>query len=200
MSSHINPDSGTLVIESTNVLDVTASPVDPVGAALHIKGGTYTENNLYVGGTLLVNGDVISLGNGNASITINANVSSDVLPNVASGIQYNLGSNAKPWNQLYLQKVVIKTNLSTDSVSLSAAGTIYINASTNPALVLANGIEGERKVIVTTATPSAPVVITPTTANGFVTIAYTTVGQAAEMIYTNSGWSIISSYGNPSIT
>jgi hypothetical protein len=46
MSSHINPDSGTLVVESTNALDVTASPVDPVGAALHVKGGTYTEYNL----------------------------------------------------------------------------------------------------------------------------------------------------------
>jgi|MGYP003985413907 hypothetical protein len=200
MSSHINPDSGTLVIESTNVLDVTASPVDPVGAALHIKGGTYTENNLYVGGTLLVNGDVISLGNGNASITINANVSSNVLPNVASGIQYNLGSNANPWNKGYLQKVVIKTHLSTDSGSLNTTGTIYINAATDPALVLANGTEGERKVIIATATPSAPVVITPTTSNGFVSIAYTTVGQGAEMIYTSNGWSIISSYGNPSVS
>jgi hypothetical protein len=200
MSSHINPDSGTLVIESTNVLDVTASPVDPVGAALHVKGGTYTENDLYVGGTLLVNGDIISLGNGNASISINANVSSDVLPNVSSGIQYNLGSATNPWNVEYLQKLVTITTSVTDASSLNTSGIVYIDGSTSTSLSLTNGIEGEKKTIVVTATPTGTVVLTPDTFLNGTSLSFTTTAQSATMIYTSAGWSIISSFGSPSVS
>jgi len=200
MSSHINPDSGTLVVESTNALDVTASPVDPVGAALHVKGGTYTEHNLYVGGTLLVNGDVISLGNGNASITINANVSSDVLPNVDSGIQYNLGSISNPWNKAYLQKIVITPTSVTNSSTLNTTGLVYINSSTGLALALANGTEGEKKsVVVTTSLPST-VVLTPDTFVNGTSVSFTTIGQSIELIFTSAGWAITSSFGNPSVS
>jgi hypothetical protein len=198
MSSHINPDSGTLVIESTNTLDVSGSTVDPVGASLYNKGGTYAAGNMYIGGTLVVNGDVISLGNGGGSLTLNANISSDVIPNIDSGIQYNIGSNTNPWNVGYLQKIVILTKSATNSVSLGTRGTVYVDASTDLALSLSNGIEGERKVIVTTATPAGTVVVTPSTANGFSTVAFTTVGQSVEMIYTSAGWSILSVYG-PSV-
>jgi len=200
MSSHINPDSGTLVVESTNALDVTASPVDPVGAALHVKGGTYTEHNLYVGGTLLVNGDVISLGNGNASITINANVSSDVLPNVDSGIQYNLGSISNPWNKAYLQKIVITTTSVTNSSTLNTTGLVYINSSTSLALALANGTEGEKKSLVVTTSLPSTVVITPDTFVNGTSVSFTTIGQSIELIYTSAGWAITSSFGNPSVS
>lgn len=200
MSSHINPDSGTLVVESTNALDVTTSPVDPVGAALHVKGGTYTEHNLYVGGTLLVNGDVISLGNGNASITINANVSSDVLPNVDSGIQYNLGSISNPWNKAYLQKIVITTTSVTNSSTLNTTGLVYINSSTSLALALANGTEGEKKSLVVTTSLPSTVVMTPDTFVNGTSVSFTTIGQSIELIYTSAGWAITSSFGNPSVS
>ena len=200
MSSHINPDSGTLVVESTNALDVTASPVDPVGAALHVKGGTYTEHNLYVGGTLLVNGDVISLGNGNASITINANVSSDVLPNVDSGIQYNLGSISNPWNKAYLQKIVITTTSVTNSSTLNTTGLLYINSSTSLALALANGTEGEKKSLVVTTSLPSTVVMTPDTFVNGTSVSFTTIGQSIELIYTSAGWAITSSFGSPGIS
>jgi len=196
MSSHINPDSGTLVIESTNTLNVGVSPVDPVGAALHIKGGHYTSGNMYVGGTLLVNGDVISLGNGGGSLAINANISSHVLPNTSSGIIYDLGSSIHPWNISYVQKVVTVKQLGTNSASLNTSGTVYIDGSTSTSLALDDGREGERKTIVVVATPSGTVVVTPNTANGFSTVSFTTAGQSVELIYTSSGWSILSVYGS----
>jgi len=196
MSSHINPDSGTLVIESTNALDVSVSPVDPVGAALHIKGGHYTSGNMYVGGTLLVNGDVISLGNGGGSLAINANISSHVIPNTASGIIYNIGSTIKPWNISYSQKAVTIPQSVTNSASSSTTGMLYIDASTDLALSLANGEAGERKTIVVISAPSGTVVVTPDTANGFNTISFTTAGQSIDLIYTSSGWSILSVYGS----
>jgi len=196
MSSHINPDSGTLVIESTNVLNVGVSPVDPVGSALYNKGGHYTAGNMYVGGTLLVNGDVISLGNGGGSLAINANISSHVLPNTSSGIIYNLGSNANPWNIAHFQKSVTIKQLGTNSASLNTTGTVYIDGSTSTSLTLDDGIEGERKTLVVVAAPSGTVVVTPNTANGYSTVSFTTIGQSIELIYTSAGWSILSVYGS----
>ena len=99
MSSHINPDAGRLIIESTQNLDLTASQANmPAGASLYNKGGFFNSGHLYVQGTLVVNGDIITLGNSGGSLTLNSNISSDVLPDTTSGIQYNIGSTAKPWN------------------------------------------------------------------------------------------------------
>ena len=191
MSSHINPDSGTLVIESTNVLDVSTSPVDPIGAAIYNKGGTYNAGSMYIDGTLVVNGNVISLGNAGGSLTLNANISSHVLPNVSSGIQYNIGSNTEPWNVGYFQKIVAKPEASTTSVS-TTTGTTYLDGSTSTTLALANGIEGERKAIVVTATPAGAITVTPDSAVGYTSMQFAAVGDSAELMYTNTGWSILS--------
>lgn len=191
MSSHINPDSGTLVIESTNVLNIGVTPVDSTGAALYIKGSQYTEADMYIHGTLVVNGNVISLGNAGGSLTLNANISSHVLPNVSSGIQYNIGSNTEPWNVGYFQKIVAMPEVSTTSVS-TTTGTTYLDGTTSTTLALANGIEGERKAIVVTATPSGAITVTPATAVGYTSIQFAAVGDTAELMYTNTGWSILS--------
>jgi hypothetical protein len=201
MSSHINPDSGTLVIESTNVLDVNAADLNLASttSALCVRGGAGILDNLYVGGTLVVNGNVISLGNAGGSLTLNANVNSNVVPNTDSGIQYDLGTNSSPWDIAFLQKVVSVKTSATNSVSLSTSGTVYLNASTSTALTLADGIEGERKILVVTDTPSSTIVVTPDTFLNGTDISFVTIGQCAEFIFTESGWAILSLYGNPSV-
>ena len=73
---------------------------------------------------------------------------------------------------------------------------LYIDASTDLALSLANGEAGERKTMVVISAPSGTVVVTPDTANGFNTISFTTAGQSIDLIYTSSGWSILSVYGS----
>jgi hypothetical protein len=191
MSSHINPDSGQLVIESTNVFDVSTTPVNPVGASLYIKGGVYTETDMYIHGTLVVNGNVISLGNAGGSLTFNANISSDVIPNISSGIQYDLGSNTNPWNEGYFQKIVTKPEVSTTAIP-TTTGTTYLDGTTSTSLALANGIEGERKAIVVTATPAGAITVTPDTAVGYTSMQFTAVGDSAELMYTSTGWSILS--------
>ena len=80
MSSHINPDAGHLIIESTNDLDLNESQVNmPAGASLYNKGGLYNAGHLYTQGTLVVNGDIISLGNTGGSLTLNSNISRVIL-------------------------------------------------------------------------------------------------------------------------
>tara|TARA_B110001454_G_scaffold65289_1_gene63505 strand:+ start:523 stop:1122 length:600 start_codon:yes stop_codon:yes gene_type:complete len=195
MSSHINPDSGQLVIESTSVLNVGATPVDPVGAALYVKGGNYTAGDLYVHGTLVVNGNVISLGNAGGSLTFNSNINSDVIPNISSGIQFNLGSLTNPWNVGYFQKIVAKTESATTSPITTTTGTVYINGSTATPLTLADGIEGERKAIIVTAIPTGTITVTPVTFLNATSLTFAAVGNSVDLVYTSTGWSILSIYG-----
>ena len=126
MSSHINPDAGRLIIESTQNLDLTVSQANmPAGASLYNKGGFFNSGHLYVQGTLVVNGDIITLGSSGGSLTLNSNISSDVLPDITSGIQYNIGSTTKPWNIGYFEKIVSSQNpatATTDVPTLTVKG------------------------------------------------------------------------------
>lgn len=200
MSSHINPDAGHLIIESTNDLDLNESQVNmPAGASLYNKGGLYNAGHLYTQGTLVVNGDIISLGNTGGSLTLNSNISSNLVPDIGSGIQYDLGTLSNPWDIAFLQKVISVKTSATNSASLDTSGTVYINASTGNALALADGVEGERKILISTVTPGSTVVVTPNTFLNGTDISFTTAGQSAELVFTESGWAILSLYGNPSV-
>lgn len=194
MSSHINPDAGRLIIESTQNLDLTASQANmPAGASLYNKGGLFNAGHLYVQGTLVVNGDIITLGNSGGSLTLNSNISSDVLPDVTSGIQYNIGSDAKPWNIGYFEKIISSQNPASATTSIPATkGTVYLDGSSNTSLALADGSVGEHKTIIVTATPTGTITVTPATALGYTSIAFASVGDSAELIYTSNGWSILS--------
>ena len=194
MSSHINPDAGRLIIESTQDLDLTASQANmPAGASLHNKGGMFNSGHLYVQGTLVVNGDIITLGNSGGSLTLNSNISSDVLPDTTSGIQYNIGSTAKPWNIGYFEKIISSQNPATATTDVpTTKGTIYLDGSTSLSLSLANGSVGEHKTIIVTDTPAGTITVTPGTALGYTSISFAAVGDTAHLIYTSNGWSILS--------
>lgn len=86
--------------------------------------------------------------------------------------------------------------------ALSGAGAVDVtNAFTSltttgaaQALTLANGSEGEVKVIVHTV-DGGSAVLTPTTKIGFSTVTFTNVGDSVMLIYTSAGWAIIGSRG-----
>ena len=194
MSSHINPDAGRLIIESTQNIDLTASQANmPAGASLHNKGGMFNAGHLYVQGTLVVNGDIITLGSSGGSLTLNSNISSDVLPDITSGIQYNIGSTTKPWNIGYFEKIVSSQNPVTATTDVpTTKGTVLLDGNTQLSLSLSNGSVGEHKTIIVTATPSGTITVTPSTALGYTSISFAAVGDTAQLIYTSNGWSILS--------
>ncbi len=194
MSSHINPDAGRLIIESTQDLDLTASQANmPSGASLHNKGGMFNSGHLYVQGTLVVNGDIITLGASGGSLTLNSNISSDVLPDITSGIQYNIGSTTKPWNIGYFEKIISSRNPVTATTDVpTTKGTVLLDGTTNTSLSLSNGSVGEHKTIIVTATPTGTITVTPSTALGYTSISFAAVGDTAQLIYTSNGWSILS--------
>lgn len=102
--------------------------------------------------------------------------------------------------------VTVNSSFGTDVVlstqSLSGAGAVDItNAFTSltttgaaQALTLADGADGEIKVIVHTV-DGGSAVLTPTTKIGFSTVTFTAVGDSVMLIYTAAGWAIIGSRG-----
>ena len=134
MSSVINPDNGELnILGSLSVANGLAlsgklsiddnsdiNLVTPIygDGALNVVGGGYFGGNLYVGGTLVANGDVITLGNGGGSLTLNANINSDILP--ATTNTYNVGSTTAEWNYGFFRNIVLDSDEDVSSNSFSS--------------------------------------------------------------------------------
>tara|TARA_R110002074_G_scaffold241690_3_gene413542 strand:+ start:1709 stop:2245 length:537 start_codon:yes stop_codon:yes gene_type:complete len=92
MSSVINPDSGSLHIlgtidtisgissklNITNISNVNLATPTLGDAALNVTGGGYIGGHLYVDGSIVANGDIVTLGNTGSGVII------DVSPTVAT--------------------------------------------------------------------------------------------------------------------
>jgi hypothetical protein len=189
MASTINPDNGQLVIKSIKDLDL--NDLKSSDSSLHVQGGEWVSGNLYVGGTLVANGDVITLGNASGSVTFNANVSSDVIPSTT--LAHDLGDATHVWKQLHIQSVNIsptaETTEITANVSLSA-----IDTSTNVSVALADGVEGQHKIITVSDAISGNVTVTPTNGAGFTSITFASQGDTASLIFVGGKWNIVSNF------
>lgn len=213
MSSVINPDNGELnILGSLSVADgltlsgklsiddnsdiILEAPVYGDGA-LNVAGGGYFGGHVYVGGTLIANGDVITLGNGGGSLTLNANISSDILPSDTD--TYNVGSTTAEWNYGFFRNIVLDSNEETINTSVSNTQAVsYITSSTSNSITLADGeYTGQIKVIVAIDDISAsPVQLTPDTPLGFNYFIFNAKGQTVTLMYTYAGWAIISNRAN----
>jgi hypothetical protein len=204
VSGTISGDNITSSDGITNILKLGIDSADDIDlenpliedAALGVIGGGFLGGNLYVGGTLLANGDVITLGNSGGSLTLNSNVSSDILP--SNTLTYNIGSETNQWLTLNVKNVnlsALNYTSTSDLTEVSLETTIsYITATTSSELDLADGEPGNTKTIVVTETPALPVTVTPTTALGFSTITLTNAGDSISLLYTSNGWAVTSSF------
>lgn len=196
MPTYINPDNGRLVIKSIN--DIDLNDISSSDSALHLLGGQYTEGNLYVAGTLVVNGDVVTLGNAGGSLTFNANISSDVLP--SNTAEFDIGSSSLQWNNVFsktvnAEKIVLASNPAEVITSVNLENSIcYITENTQANVTLANGQEGQLLTLVTTESTTLPVTLTPDNANGFNNILLTNAGDTVSMVHTNGSWAITSAF------
>lgn len=194
MSTYITPDSGQLVINSNSDLDLNNISSDD--SALHLLGGQYIEGNLYVAGTLVVNGDVITLGNAGGSLTFNANVSSNILP--SSTETFDIGSSLEKWNSIFSANTVTeKLQITTSPASINSTVDIsvsvnHVDLSTNNAVTLADGDNGQLLTIVATETPALAVNITPDNATGYSYITLTNEGDSVTLLFTAGSWAVLS--------
>jgi len=172
-------------------------PTDPgyAPAALSVQGGSWVGGNQYIGGTLVANGDVITLGNAGGSLTLNANISSDVVPSTDNA--YNIGSDVKEWSNVYTQNLHLNSTsedvVTTGPVSASTAVS-HFNGTTSNAVSLPDGSNGQIKIIAQVSAPASTVVLTPDTPLGFSSITFNIAGETATLMYTSSGWVVLSNH------
>ena len=187
MASYIKPDGDQLIIKSIKDIDLNA--LNSTDSALLVEGGAWVGGHLYIEGSIVSSGDVITLGNASGSVAFNSNISTDLLPSVTK--THNIGSSTNVWDQLNIQTVVVSTTTETTEItadtSLSA-----IDGSTAVALVLSDGTEGQHKIITVSATPTGPVTVTPTNGAGFTSVTFTAKGDSASLVFVNGSWNIVS--------
>lgn len=191
MASYINPDNGTLIINSTSDVDLE-SPVSTT-SALSVLGGQYIAGNLYVGGTLVANGDIITIGNTGGSLTFNSNISSDVIP---SDTIYSLGSNTKPWDKIFVNKILYSPTPTNTTTTIDVeAGVSYITSSSSTTLSLVDGTQvGQINTFICKEAISIPVTVTPDTPLGYTSFQFNNEGDSVTLMWTSEGWSITSHY------
>lgn len=159
-------------------------------AALHVKGDTFLSSDLHIDGTLVVNGDVISLGNSGGNVTFNSNIASDVEPSVTN--TYDLGANNFYWQNIYVNQINLSTSPSTDintDESLSV-----INSTSNTSQTLNDKSNGTVKTIVVTEALSQQVIITPSSAHGFSNITFNNHGDSITLVFVNNAWNVVSNF------
>jgi hypothetical protein len=194
MSSIITPDSGHLVIKSSNDLDLNNLSSDD--AALYVEGGGYIDGNLYIGGTLVANGDIITLGNTGGSLTLNSNISSDLLPSITK--TYDIGDASHRWYNVYATKLhAYSVRLApnppdvTTVVDITQAIT-HITSATSAAVALQDGDQGQVLSFIVTEAPVSSVILTPANPMGYANIVLTNVGDSATLVFTSGAWAITS--------
>ena len=189
MSTNIRPNNGRLVVDS--MLRFTdLSNASAYQAALHVKGDTFLSSDLHIDGTLVVNGDVISLGNSGGNVTFNSNIASDIEPSITN--TYDIGANNFYWQNIYVNQINLSTNPSTD---INADGSLsVIDSTSNTSQILNDKSNGATKTIIAVESLAQPVIITPSSTHGFNNITFNSHGDSITLVFVNNAWSIASSF------
>ena len=193
---------GKLTIDNADDVDLNDLPANHAAAdsALNVEGGAVIGGNLFTRGTLVANGDVITLGSSGGSLSLNANVNSDILP--ATNKNFDIGNSTNIWDKVYAGNLITPSWVSTTTTTASLTYMTDVFSNASPATVsLPDGEDGQTKMfVVADGTPSSPVVVTPTTPCGFQTITFTTLGESATLIYkASAGW-IVMAVNRASVT
>ena len=188
--------SDTLVeLIKTRIIDTTdvdlESPNDS-DSALEVMGGGKINGNLYIGGTLLVNGDVITLGNTGGEITFNSNIASDILPTTT--LTYDIGSQSTSWKNVYCDDVIKSHATATTEVDTGSIVYLDGNSIENYTMADATVVGTTKTILVKEAitTTSGSIVVTPTNTLGFISFTFSNIGDSITLLYTDSGWAITS--------
>lgn len=184
--------TGKLNVLDTNDVDLQNPLLG--SAALNVSGGTFIQNDMYVGGTLLVEGDIITLGNTGGSITFSSGIGSNVVP--AQDDTVDLGSSTNQWQSLYTDNILLSQASdvpSTANIDVDTAIT-ELTSATPTTLTLPDGTNGQIKIVFA-AENITLTQITPTNALGFTSFSLTNAGSSVTLIYRDSlGWIILSNH------
>ena len=150
----------------TDTTDVDLESPNDLDLALEVMGGGKINGNLYIGGTLLVNGDVITLGNTGGEITFNSNIASDILPTTT--LTYDIGSQSASWKNVYCDDVIKSHATATTEVDTGSIVYLDGNSIENYTMADATVVGTTKTILVKDAitTTSGSIVVTPTNTLG----------------------------------
>jgi hypothetical protein len=209
MSSITRPDDGKLFIDgelttnnfrvdSTAALDLANPPADyaSANAAINVQGGAYIGGDAYISGTLMANGDMITLGNSDGgTLTFHGNIASNLLPDIDGG--FEVGNSTKQWGGVSSKRISF-TKSPEPITDTNTTNTVeYIDQASgdgNNVISLADGTDGQMKILVVTTTLTSNKHVIPDSMTGFTDIVLTEQGQSVTLLYTNNSWFIISNY------
>jgi len=176
----------------TDTTDVDLESPNDSDSALEVMGGGKINGNLYIGGTLLVNGDVITLGNTGGEITFNSNIASDILPTTT--LTYDIGSQSTSWKNVYCDNVIKSHATATTEVDTGSIVYLDGNSIENYTMADATVVGTTKTILVKEAitTTSGSIVVTPTNTLGFTSFTFSNIGDSITLLYTDSGWAITS--------
>lgn len=176
----------------TDTTDVDLESPNDSDSALEVTGGGKILGNLYIGGTLLVNGDVITLGNTGGEITFNSNIASDILPTTT--LTYDIGSQDTSWKNVYCDDVIKSHATATTDVDTGSIVYLDGNSIENYTMADATVVGTTKTILVKEAitTDSGSIVVTPTNTLGFTSFTFSNIGDSITLLYTDSGWAITS--------
>lgn len=184
--------SGPLTI--TDVSDVDLLDPSTQAGALKVSGGGHFGANLFVGGTLIASGDVVTLGNADGSVALNANVSTDIIPSSTESL--DLGSSTSNWRKVYTEGLVIDSDPHTitaqETTISSFSGLCYFDENSNPSVSLDDQEAGTVKTFVLISTPTIAIQVTPINAVGFTSFTLTNAGDSISLVSTSQGWAVTS--------
>jgi hypothetical protein len=202
MASVIRPNGeilsidGQVRVDSTSDLDLLNLPATYTDAttAISVQGGAYIGGNAYVGGTLLANGDIVTLGNTDGGTLIfNSNISSDLIPSVDG--DFNVGNSIKQWGGISSRRLSLTTSPAAITSSTQEPNSIeYITDASPAQIILADGVDGQIKILICTTDLPNNIHVNPVNMTGFTDIVLTEKGQSVTLVYTNSSWFVIGNY------
>lgn len=207
MSSITRPDDGKLFIDgelttnnfrvdSTAALDLANPPADyaSANAAINVQGGAYIGGDAYISGTLMANGDMITLGNSDGgTLTFHGNIASNLLPDIDG--EFEVGNSTKQWGGVSSKRISFTKSPEVITVTNQTTNTVdYVTDDSPSTISLADGINGQMKILVVTTTLTGNIHVIPDSVTGFTKIVLTEQGQSVTLLYTNNSWFIISNY------
>lgn len=220
MTSVIVPDGGEYIVNGNNTVTgnltveqslstaekITILSTDNVDlvtpllgdAALNVSGGIYVATDAYIGGNIVVAGDVITLGLTGSNITFSAGIASDVTPATTDTV--NLGSPTNEWATLYANNISVSQSSAEILTAVDVtSGTSEVTTNTDTQVTMPDGQNGNIKIIYVKDAISTPIQINPDNLLGHTSILMTQQGDSITMMFRDTTWVVISMFGTTSV-
>ena len=125
---YINDDSASLVVRLSGSNDIiTLAKLEQKNNGNIWIDGDLTASNISASGDIRIGGQLFLGDAAEDAVVIQGSLSSSLIPE--SGSTYNIGSSAKPWNNLHIGEIFATTTVVTSSAQITAFG--FISSSTN---------------------------------------------------------------------